>query len=457
MRVDQRVVACGNRVLPEELFGRNVRTEVAVLRAHVAMGELEPGASERVSELVRVREEAPGDLFIRGIGAQRDVRGEHRRAVLLRRIKRIRYGGIRVFGDPLVRASGTLHEFPFVAEEVLEIVIAPLGGRGRPDNFDTAGDRVRTFAAAVAIRPPETLLGEAGGLGFGTDVGFGGRAMGLAEGVATGNEGDGLLVVHRHACEGFTNVPRRGERVGVAVRPLGVDVDQAHLHGGERFFEIAITGIALVAQPGVLRSPIHVLLRLPDVGPTAAEAEGFEAHRLKCAIAGENHQVGPRDFLAVFLFDRPQEAAGFVEVGVVRPTVKWGEALLSGAGAAATITGAVGARAMPGHADEKRTIVSEVGRPPLLRIRHQCAEITLQGRQVELLELLRVVEVRAHGIGQGGVLVKHFQIELIGPPVAIGPSAGARGRGLWGAAVQVREGAFAAGGSSWVFHGMFEF
>ena len=281
--------------------------------------------------------------------------------------------------------------------------------------------------------------------------------MGLAEGVATGNEGDGLLVVHRHACEGFTNVPRRGERVGVAVRPLGVDVDQAHLHGGERFFEIAITGIALVAQPGVLRSPIHVLLRLPDVGPTAAEAEGFEAHRLKCAIAGENHQVGPRDFLAVFLFDRPQEAAGFVEVGVVRPTVKWGETLLSGAGAAATITGAVGARAMPGHADEKRTIVSEVGRPPLLRIRHQCAEITLQGRQVELLELLRVVEVRAHGIGQGGVLVKHFQVELIGPPVAIGAAAGARGRGLWGAAVQVREGAFAAGGSSWVFHGMFDF
>ena len=229
---------------------------------------------------------------------------------------------------------------------------------------------MRTFAAAVAIRPPEALLGEAGGLGFGTDVGFGGRAMGLAEGVATGNEGDGLLVVHRHACEGFTNVPRRGERVGVAVRPLGVDVDQAHLHGGEWFFEVAITGVALVAQPGVLRSPIHVLLRLPDVGPTAAEAEGFEAHRLKCAIAGENHQVGPRDFLAVFLFDRPQEAAGFVEVGVVWPTVEGGEALLSGAGAAATITGAVGARAMPSHADEKRTIVSEVGRPPLLRSRH---------------------------------------------------------------------------------------
>jgi hypothetical protein len=58
--------------------------------------------------------------------------------------------------------------------------------------------------------------------------------VGLAEGVAAGDERDGLLVVHRHAGEGLADVARRGERIGVAVGALGVDVDQAHLHGGER-------------------------------------------------------------------------------------------------------------------------------------------------------------------------------------------------------------------------------
>ena len=62
-------------------------------------------------------------------------------------------------------------------------------------------------------------------------------AVGLAEGVAAGDQRDGLFVVHRHAGEGFANVVGRGERIRLAVRAFRVDVDQAHLHGAERLAE----------------------------------------------------------------------------------------------------------------------------------------------------------------------------------------------------------------------------
>src|SRR6185369_3601837 len=34
----------GNRILPDQILGRNFRPEVTDLRPHVAMGQLEPGA-----------------------------------------------------------------------------------------------------------------------------------------------------------------------------------------------------------------------------------------------------------------------------------------------------------------------------------------------------------------------------------------------------------------------------
>jgi hypothetical protein len=49
-------------------------------------------------------------------------------------------------------------------------------------------------------------------------------------------------------------------------------------------------------------------------------------------------------------------------------------------------------------------------------------------------------------------LVQHFQVKLIGPPVTVGPAAGTRGSGLWGAAVEMGKGAFAACAGWVVFH-----
>ncbi|CAM5489497.1 hypothetical protein SGRIM119S_04434 [Streptomyces griseorubiginosus] len=258
--------------------------------------------------------------------------------------------------------------------------------------------------------------------------------MGLAEGVATGDEGDGLLVVHRHAAEGLTDVAGRGQRVRVAVGALGVDVDEAHLDGAERVLQLTVACVALVVQPGGLGAPVDVLVGLPDVGAAAAEAEGLEAHGLQGDVAGEDHEVGPGDGLAVLLLHRPQQTAGLVQVAVVRPAVQRREALLATTATAAAVADAVGAGAVPGHADHQRAVVAEVGGPPVLRGGEHLGDVPLHGVQVEGLEGLGVVEVRAERVRDDRVLGEDLQVQSLRPPLAVAAALG----GVRGAPVRDR-------------------
>ena len=276
---------------------------------------------------------------------------------------------------------------------------------------------------AVAADPAQALLLERGALGLGADeVGVAGT-VGLAEGVATGDEGDGLLVVHGHPGEGLADVAGRGQRVGVAVGALGVDVDQAHLDGAEHLGQLALAAVALVAQPGVLGSP-EDLLGLPDVLAAEAEAEGLEAHRLQGDVAGEHDEVGPRDLLAVLLLDRPQQPPGLVEVGVVGPAVEGREPLAAVTGATAAVVDAVGARGVPAHPDHQAAVVAEVGGPPVLGGGEHLGDVPLEGLDVEVRELLVVAEVGTQRVDLGRVGVQHRQVQRVGPPVLerVGPS-----------------------------------
>src|SRR5688572_3065458 len=72
----------------------------------------------------------------------------------------------------------------------------------------------------------------------------------------------------------------------------------------------------------------------------------------------------------------------------------------------------------------------KVGRPPLLRVRHQRREILLQRRVVEVVEFLLVVEVLAHRIRLRGVLMEQLDPQLLRPPVAIRP-AGSQGSAMF--------------------------
>ena len=76
-------------------------------------------------------------LRVDRVHPQREVRREHHRGVLLRRIVSIRHGARCrcVLGRPLVRAGGALRQLPLVAEQVVEEVVVPLGRVGGPCAF----------------------------------------------------------------------------------------------------------------------------------------------------------------------------------------------------------------------------------------------------------------------------------------------------------------------------------
>src|SRR5579859_546490 len=343
--------------------------------------------------------------------------------MLLRRVEGVgdrRLGGLRL---PLLGPGRALGQLPFVFEEIVEVVVAPLRRRLRPGHLRATGDGVRADARAVLALPAEALFLDGAALRLGAEERRIAGAMGLAEGVAAGDERHRLLVVHRHAREGLADVVRGRNRIRVAVRPLRIDVDQAHLHRAERLAQLALTAVALVAEPSTLRAPIE-LFRLPGIGAAAAEAEGLEAHRFERDVAGEDVQVGPGKLVAVFLLDRPEQPARLVEVGIVRPAVERREALLATAGTATAVGDAVGARTVPRHANEQAAVMAEVGRPPVLGIRHQGMQVLNDGIQVEALEFLGIVERLAHRVGQGGVLVKDLKVQLVRPPVTIRVRAG---------------------------------
>lgn len=82
---------------------------------------------------------------------------------------------------------------------------------------------------------------------------------------------------------------------------------------------------------------------------------------------------------------------------------------------------------------QKTTVVTKVGRPPVLGVGHQGVDVLLQCIIVELLELLSIVEVRTERVLSGVVLTEDVDPELVWPPVRVpGASAGNVGRLLHG-------------------------
>ena len=407
-------------VLPNLGFG-HLGSDESGVGAHVAVGQLVPGPCVGVSELGGVGVEPPRDALVVGVEPQGEVGGEHHWGVAHVGVLGVGDGpcGLRVAWRPLLGACGALGEFPLVVEEVVKEVRVPRNWVGGPRPFGSAGNGVVPVAGPERVLPPEPLLFDGCRLGFGTDEGGVSRSVGFAEGVATGDEGDRFLVVHRHAAEGFANVACGGDRVGHAVGAFRVHVDEAHLHGGQWVGEVPVAAVSLVIEPRRLRTPVR-FVGFPHVGSAAAETEHRQPHGFHGDIAGEDHEVGPRDLASVLFFYRPKKTPGFVQVGVIGPAVERGESLQAGTTAAATVADAVGAGTVPGHADEQRSVMAVVGGPPVLRGGHDLAEVGFDGVEVQGGELGGVVEILTHGVCCGRVGVEDPEVQLFRPPVAVG-------------------------------------
>src|SRR5690606_35903634 len=130
-------------------------------------------------------------------------------------------------------------------------------------------------------------------------------AVGLAKGVSSGNKRYGFFVVHGHSAEGLANVAGSCQWIRLPVGAFRIDIDETHLYGGERVFKFPVAGISVVAKPFGFGAPVDVLFRFPYIFVTATESECLEAHGFECAIAGEDHQVRPRNLSSILLLDRP--------------------------------------------------------------------------------------------------------------------------------------------------------
>ena len=360
------------------------------------MGELEPGPGEGFFKFIRVGQEVFCNLAVGRIHLEGKVGGGHHGGMAQVGVVGILNGtlGSRIGGRPLVSTRGALGQLPIIFQEGLQVAHIPFCRPRFPSALGAAADGVTRFAGAKAALPAEAHLLNGGGFGLGTDQSGIASAVTLAKGMATGHQGHGFLIVHGHAGKGLAHIDAGGGRVRIAVGAFRINVDQAHLHGCQGVLKVAFTGVALVAQPLFLGTPVNIFLRFPHIFPTAGKPEHLKAHGFHGAVARQDHEVGPGDFLAVFLLDGPEQAASLIEIDIVRPAVEGRETLGTVAGTAAAIPHAVGAGAVPGHADEERPVVAVIGRPPLLGVRHQLVKVLLNFSQIELYKFFCVVKIR---------------------------------------------------------------
>ena len=333
-----------------------------------------------------------------------------------------------VLGLPLQRARRTAGLLPLIGKQVSQIHHRPLGRCRGPRTFKAGGHGVFGITFTAGVLPAKALLNDrlTGRLGTDTITGLV-RTMGLTKRVTARNQRDCFFVIHRHTTKGLADIMGREHRIGVAVGAFGVHINQTHLYRCEPITKLTTLGITLIGQHLCLGTPVDPL-GLPIVRATTCKTEGFEAHVFHRHIAGEDHEVCPGDLVAILLLDRPQQAAGLVEVAVVRPAVQWLEALLTAIGATATIRSAVGAGAVPGHTDKERTIVAVISRPPRLRGGQRLVDIRLQCLKIQPRELGRVVKIGSQRVGAALVLTQGRQIQAGRPPglCAFGRTAGHR-------------------------------
>ena len=158
----------------------------------------------------------------------------------------------------------------------------------------------------MRAHPTKALQFDRGAFWLWTNMGRITCAVRFTECVTARNQCDGFFIIHAHARKGFANITARRDWIWISVWTFWVHIDQTHLHRRKWVFQIALTRIAFVTQPFCLNTPIDVFFWFKDIGATTGKTECFKTHRLKRSVARKNQQIGPRNLLAVFLFNWPQ-------------------------------------------------------------------------------------------------------------------------------------------------------
>jgi hypothetical protein len=234
-RIDQLVIDGRHRVLPDLRLG------------HLGAEQRECGPMSRCVSLYQALAKAVSnssgsrgsarDLAVGRVRLQRDVGREHHRRVF--------------FAGSCASGHGPRPHRPSTASTARRrpgsspaptrsrrgsrsTRCRPLRRGDRPGALEAAGDRVAGLAAAVAVLPAEALLSSGAASGSGPTLDASPAPWHLPNVCppAISATVSSSFIAMRRRSRGCRFARR--ERVGIAVRALGVHVDQAHLHRGER-------------------------------------------------------------------------------------------------------------------------------------------------------------------------------------------------------------------------------
>ena len=216
------------RVLPNQIFFWHFRSDVTCFWPHITVRQLKPCAGKCFVEGLRIVQETTGDLLELRIETQRQVGNQHCWLTFFRWIERIGDNFRCVNRFKLNRTCRTAGLYPFIFEQVLEEIVAPLGRRLRPDHFQTGSNCVCTRAAAVAAGPAQALRFNWCGFWIGAYVRSRCSTVSFAQRMTAANQRYGFFVVHAHVTEGRANSRCRRERFAAMVRPFRVHIDKTH-------------------------------------------------------------------------------------------------------------------------------------------------------------------------------------------------------------------------------------
>lgn len=135
------------RVLTDQVFGRDLRAWIAGFRSHVPMRQLEPGPGKGVGKLLRIFPETTSDLLLDGIKSSNRNARFVVNIMVGTRLAGWRAAGAwnlfrHVFRPPLLGAGRACRQFPLIVKEHSKITHVPPGGSGCPGAFQAADDGV---------------------------------------------------------------------------------------------------------------------------------------------------------------------------------------------------------------------------------------------------------------------------------------------------------------------------
>mmetsp|Transcript_4134 Transcript_4134/g.10378 ORF Transcript_4134/g.10378 Transcript_4134/m.10378 type:complete len:546 (+) Transcript_4134:571-2208(+) len=341
----------GKTSLPGLRRGHQI-AHAAHRRAHVGGGHPVPHGGKgvlKVSDVSGPLLDVGGEV---GVIRQRQVAGEHDHRGALRAVGSL--------GSPLVEAAGAGANFPLEVQQIGEVLVGPFGGASGPGSLKAAG------VSPIVARRVQA------------------RAMVLTKRMAAADEGHRLAEIQTHAAEAGLDVERATVDIGLAHRSLRVDVDEAESRLAQRRLARAVDrarrdGLLVVGASE--RDASHAV---DVVDATAAEAQRLAAHELDRSGAGQDDEIAPGQGGVVLVLDGLQEREGLVEVAVVHPGELGGEADTAAVAAAAAVTRAVGAGAVPREADHEGPVVPEVGGPEGLRVGEERLQVLLHRLEASL-------------------------------------------------------------------------